>query len=93
MYAHCKNCGRVIVDDDWCYVHLDGWANCRLPEKQDELDNSRVAEVLTSHPIDPQPASDTEARNIPIIAFVVDESGVRHPWRKGDPMPTLTITC
>jgi hypothetical protein len=91
-YAHCKHCGRVIAWDDWSYTHLDGWANCRKADKSDELDEAKHCEVLASHPINPQPASRDEAFQIPIIAFVVGEDGARHPWRKGDPIPILTIT-
>lgn len=91
-YAYCKHCGRVIAWDDWCYTHLDGWANCRKTDKQDELNEAVHCEVETRCPIEPQPASVDEAYRLPILAFVIGEDGTKHPWRKGEPIPVLTIT-
>jgi hypothetical protein len=90
-YVYCKHCGRVLVWDDWSYVHLDGWANCRRKDDQTELDETTHAEVLKGYEIEPQPQSVAEAWSIPIIAFVIGEDGTKYPWRKGDPMPVLTV--
>lgn len=28
--THCRYCNEVIFWDDWCYVHVNGFADCRL---------------------------------------------------------------
>lgn len=43
----CRHCLRTIVWDDWSYVHLDGWANCRDPN-----DLTKLAENTHCEPIE-----------------------------------------
>lgn len=90
-YAYCKHCGRVICWDDWSYMHLDGWANCRNPDKPDELAEGTHCEPLLTHPIEPQPAGLAAAMDIPRIGIVVGEDGAKHYWRRGEPMPVLKM--
>lgn len=91
-YAYCKQCGRVIVFDDWCFVHLDGWANCRKRDDPGELDIAVHCDPLDGMPISPQPVSVADAYDIPILTVVIAEDGTKHYWSKGKPIPNLTIT-
>jgi hypothetical protein len=65
-YAYCTGCGRVIAWDEYGYVHLDGWANCRSKDKPDKLDGNTHCQPDLEHPIVPQPKTWAKAYQIPI---------------------------